>query len=322
MTTAAPTLKTSIAYPKGQITLREVGLRDGLQMVDKFPSTQGKLDWLALEYAAGMRHFELGTFLPTDRYPMFGDLELLIAKAMEYPDLHGAALVPNKRGAMDAFASGVSELHCVISASEEHNQANLNRSCADSLTEIRQIIELRNSRHPETTIGVGIAMSFGCSISGEVAPNLVLTLAENLYEIGADIVSLADTVGYAGPKQVEHLAREMYSLASGRPFGIHLHDTRGLGLANASAALGQGVSMLDASLGGLGGCPAAPKATGNIVMEDLVFLCQTAGFDTGIDLEKLLLTREVLKREMPAQPLYGALAMAGLPKIGNTVANT
>lgn len=321
MTTPLPKISAS-PYPEGQITLREVGLRDGLQMVDKFPTTQGKFDWLALEYAAGLRNFELGTFLPKARYPMFADLDMLIAKAMEYPSLHGAALVPNKRGAMDAFASGVSELHCVISASEDHNQANLNRSCADSLTEIRQIIELRNSQHPKISLGVGIAMSFGCSISGEVTPNSVLSLAETLYGMGADIVSLADTVGYAGPKQVEHLTREMHRLASGRSFGIHLHDTRGMGMANAAAALGQGVTVLDASLGGLGGCPAAPMATGNIVMEDLVFLCQTAGFATGIDLEKLLLTREVLKREMPAQPMYGALAKAGLPKTGNVAANT
>jgi hydroxymethylglutaryl-CoA lyase len=321
--TTAPFLKQSATtFPEGKIALREVGLRDGLQMVDKFPTTSGKFDWLALEYGAGMRNFELGTFLPKARYPMFADLDMLIAKAMNYPGLHGAALVPNKRGALDAFASGVSELHCVISASEDHNQANLNRSCDESLSEIRQIMELRNSTHPKTTIGVGIAMSFGCSISGEVVPNTVLALAQKLYEMGADIVSLADTVGYAGPKQVEHLTGEMYRLADNRPFGIHLHDTRGMGMANAAAALGQGVTMLDASLGGLGGCPAAPMATGNIVMEDLVFLCQTAGFATDIDLEKLLLTREVLKREMPAQPLYGALAKAGLPKTGNIAANT
>ena len=164
-------------------------------------------------------------------------------------------------------------------------------------------------------IGVGLAMSFGCSLSGSVNPAEVLELVEQCYNAGVDIVSIADTVGYAGPKQVENLAAEIYKIAGNRPFGVHLHDTRGLGLANAAAAIGQGARVLDASLGGLGGCPAAPNATGNIVMEDLVYLCQTGGFETGVNLKKLIAVRDVLRREMPDETLYGGMAKAGLPMV-------
>ncbi len=304
-------------YPPGRITLREVGLRDGLQMVDQWPSTAGKRDWIAREYAAGIRHFELGSFLPKARYPAFADVAELIACVADLPGAHGGALVPNKRGAMDGLASGVGELHCVVSASEAHNRANLNRTQAETLREIGEIIALRDQMPDQMTdgplIGVGLAMSFGCSIAGPVDPDEVLRLAAKCYEMGADIVSIADTVGYAGPRQVAHLAGEMHALAGARPFGVHLHDTRGLGIANAMAAMDAGARVLDASLGGLGGCPAAPRATGNIVMEDLVFLCLTTGFETDVDLDDLIGVREVLAREMPAQTLYGALAKAGLP---------
>lgn len=301
-------------YPPDRITLREVGLRDGLQMVDQWPSTKGKRDWIAREYAAGIRHFELGSFLPKARYPAFADVEELIGMLALLPDAHGGALVPNKRGAIDGLASGVGELHCVVSASEAHNHANLNRSQAETMREIGEIIALRDQMDDGPLIGVGLAMSFGCSIAGPVEPVAVLALAVKCYEMGADIVSLADTVGHAGPRQVAHLAGEMHALAGARPFGVHLHDTRGLGMANAMAAIDNGARVLDASLGGLGGCPAAPRATGNIVMEDLVFLCLTAGFETDVDLETLIGVREVLTREMPDQTLYGALARAGLPQ--------
>jgi hydroxymethylglutaryl-CoA lyase len=275
-------------YPADQISLREVGLRDGLQMVKTFPTTQGKIDWIHQEYDAGIRHFELGTFLPKDRYPVFADIQVLIDTVAALPCAYGSGLSPNKIGSQNAVSSGISEIHCVVSVSEAHNQANLKRT---------------------------LAMSFGCSLSGSVDPAEVLELAEQCYDAGVDIVSIADTVGYAGPKQVENLAAGMYKIAGNRPFGVHLHDTRGMGLANAAAAIGQGARVLDASLGGLGGCPAAPNATGNIVMEDLVYLCQTSGFETGVNLKKLIEVLDVLRREMPDETLYGGMAKAGLPMV-------
>jgi len=296
-----------------RVILREVGLRDGLQMSNGWPTTAGKIEWVRREYDAGIRHFELGSFLPVARYPMFADLEDLIACLGELPGAQGAGLAPNKRGAMTGFASGIDEIQCVISATEAHNQANLRRTQAQTMAEIAEVIALRSRAENPPRISIGIAMSFGCSITGPVEPRNVLDLAERFYAMGADLVSLADTVGHAGPRQVEVLAREMRRISDGRAFGIHLHDTRGLGLANAAAALGQGVDVLDASLGGLGGCPAAPSATGNIVMEDLAFLCATMGFETGVDIDRLLAVREVLVREMPDDALHGALARAGLP---------
>ncbi len=300
-------------YPEGRVMLREVGLRDGLQMVDAWPSTEGKVDWITQEHDAGIRHFEVGTFLPRDRYPVFADIETLISTVADLPGAHASALSPNKRGAEIGFAVGVPEIHCVVSASEAHNRANLRRSQETTLREIAEICAFRDRLPSGPLIGVGIAMSFGCSIAGKVEPVSVLALAERCFEMGADMVSVADTVGFAGPKQVAYLAGELRCIADGRPFGVHLHDTRGMGMANAAAALDQGVRVLDASLGGLGGCPAAPRATGNIVMEDLVFLCQSSGFETGVDLEKLIRVRKVLKQQMPDEPLHGALAKAGMP---------
>ncbi len=299
-----------------RVILREVGLRDGLQMSNGWPTTAGKIEWLRREYDAGIRHFELGSFLPVARYPMFADLADLIACLGTLEGAQGAGLAPNKRGALTGFASGIDEIQCVISATEAHNEANLGRTQARTLAEISEVIALRAHAENPPRISVGIAMSFGCSISGPVDSRDVLDLADRFYSMGADVVSLADTVGHAGPRQVEALAREMRRMAGTRAFGIHLHDTRGLGLANAAAALGQGVTILDASLGGLGGCPAAPRATGNIVMEDLAFLCATMGFETGVDVDRLIGVRDVLAREMPDQPLYGALARAGLPGPG------
>ncbi len=296
-----------------RVILREVGLRDGLQMSKGWPTTAGKIAWIRREHAAGIRHFELGSFLPVERYPMFADLGVLIACLGALEGARGVGLAPNKRGAMTGLASGIDEIHCVISATEAHNEANLRRTQAQTMAEIADVVALRSELDRPPRIGVGIAMSFGCSISGPVDPRQVLELAERFYAMGADMVSLADTVGHAGPRQVGALAREMRRLAGPRAFGIHLHDTRGLGLANAAAALDQGVNVLDASLGGLGGCPAAPDATGNIVMEDLAFLCATMGFETGVDIDRLIAVREVLMREMPDDALYGALARAGLP---------
>ena len=305
-------------YPPDQISLREVGLRDGLQMVKTFPTTEGKRRWIELEYAAGVRHFEVGSFLPAAKYPMFADVQSVIDVIAGLGDAHGAALALNKRGTIDALASGVAEVGCVVSATEAHNLANTRRSQSETVLEIENLCRLRDASDHKPLVSVGVAMAFGCSISGAVNSDSVLKLAMQCYEAGADIVSLADTVGYAGPKQVARLSRDLYKLIDGRAFGVHLHDTRGMGIANAAAALDSGARILDGAMGGLGGCPFAPNATGNVVFEDLVFLCESSGFETGIDLEKLLKIRTLIMEEMPTEPLYGALAKSGLPITGKT----
>lgn len=300
-------------YPADRVSLREVGLRDGLQLVETIPSTAAKKSWIAQEYAAGVRHFEVGSFLPHDRYPMFADVEELLVFMDELPGAHSTALCLNKRGILDALETDVSEISFVISATEEHNQANLNRSRADTLLDIRSLCRMRDGADRKPLISVGIAMSFGCSIKGRVVQEDVLELAEACYSTGVDIVSLADTVGYAGPTQVSAMMQALRERVGDMPVGIHLHDTRGLGLANAAAALDEGVRILDGALGGLGGCPFAPNATGNIVFEDLVFLAQTYGFAQEIDIEALVKIRQLMAAEMPTEALYGAMAKAGLP---------
>jgi len=300
-------------YPEGRVSLREVGLRDGLQLVKTFPSTAAKQRWLREEYAAGVRHFEVGSFLPAKTFPQFADVRDIVAAVAALPGAHGIALVLNERGANEALASGVAEIASVVSATEEHSQANANRSRESAIANVRRLCELRDASTHKPIVHAAISMALGCSISGEVDPNEVLRLVEKCLEAGVDAVGIADTVGYAGPKQVGDLTRAAVKIAGKRPICVHLHDTRGMGIANASAALDQGAQILDGSLGGLGGCPFAPGATGNVVFEDLVFLCESKGFATGIDIEKLIAVRAILKEAMPNEPLYGGLARAGLP---------
>lgn len=305
--------RLSAIYPPDRVTLREVGLRDGLQLVKAFPSTAAKLDWLAREHAAGVRHFELGSFLPATRFPQFADLPALLSAAASMPGLHSAALTLNERGIADALASAAGELVCVVSASEAHSLANIRRSRADSVALVARAAAERDANAPGKLVNAGIAMALGCSISGAVNPDEVLRLAGECLEAGADIVGIADTVGYGGPRQVGRLCAQMARLCGDRPFIIHLHDTRGMGIANAAAALENGARVLDGALGGLGGCPFAPGATGNVAFEDMVFLCETMGFTTGIDLDSLISIREIPAREMPGETLFGAIARSGPP---------
>ena len=300
-------------YPTDRITQREVGLRDGLQLVKQFPSTSAKLDWLAREHAAGVRHFELGSFLPASRFPQFADLGVLLAAAAKIPDLFSSALMLNERGIDAALASATDELVCVVSASDAHSRANIRRSQAESVALVARAVAARDGSAPDKLVNAGIAMALGCSISGAVDPDDVLRLAEACLDAGADIVGIADTVGYGGPRQVSALCAAMERLCAGRPFIVHLHDTRGLGIANAAAALDNGATVLDGALAGLGGCPFAPGATGNVAFEDLVFLAETMGFATGIDLGALIALRDIAAAEMPDETLYGAIARSGPP---------
>ena len=300
-------------YPEGRVVLREVGLRDGLQLVKTFPSTEAKRRWLAEEHAAGVRHFEVGSFLPAKTFAQFADVREMVRAVAALPGAHGVALVLNERGVNEALESGVGEIASVVSATEAHSQANARRSRESAIANIRRLCELRDAAAHGPIVHAAISMALGCSIAGAVDPNEVLRLVEKCLEAGVDAVGIADTVGYAGPKQVGDLTKAAVRLAGKKPICVHLHDTRGMGIANASAALDAGARVLDGSLGGLGGCPFAPGATGNVVFEDLVFLCESKGFETGIDIEKLVAVRAILREEMPNEPLFGGLARAGLP---------
>lgn len=305
---------SSAVYTSGQVTLREVGLRDGLQLVKEWPDTNAKRDWLDAEHQAGVRHFEIGSFLPAKRFPQFADISDVIQHVVDLGSAHSAALALNERGLEDAIGSGIDEIVCVVSATEDHSQANMRRSRKEALELVRQACAQRDALAPGKIVNVGIAMAFGCTIAGEVLQGDVLQLAEKAFSAGADMVGLADTIGYAGPAQIESLCRDMTRVNTDAPLVIHLHDTRGLGIANAAAALDSGVRILDASLGGLGGCPFAPGATGNIVFEDVVFLCERMGFATNIDVEALNKARLIAEQSMPSETFYGNVSRAGVPK--------
>jgi len=305
----------NVIYPLDtrRVTLREVGLRDGLQQVEKYPSTAGKIAWLDQGKSAGLRHFEVGSFLPPGRYPQFADIDNLIDYVDKMDDVFSSVLVMNERAISDAVKTNVDELVCVVSATEEHSQANMRRSQPESINLIRKAYEATKSSPKRAVIVAAIPMSFGCSISGHVSKDTVLKLVDSCLEAGADVISIADTVGYAAPTQITDLARDIVKLYPKLPVIIHLHDTRGMALANAAAALDAGIGIIDGAVGGLGGCPFAPGATGNIVLEDLVFLCERMGFRTGIDIQELIEIRLIMTREMPDEILYGTLARAGLP---------
>lgn len=305
-------MSVAAAYPAGRAVLREVGLRDGLQLTKSFPSTAAKIEWLRREHAAGVRHFEVGSFLPATSFPQFADVREVLAAAKALPGTHTIALTLNARGIADALATEVDEVQVVISASEAHNLANARRPRAESLAAIAEAV--RAAKGSGKVISAGIAMALGCSLSGPVDHGEVVRIAAACLEAGVDMVGIADTVGYGGPRQVGALCAAMSALCEGRPYVVHLHDTRGMGVANAFAALQNGARVFDASLGGLGGCPFAPGATGNVVMEDLVYLLETSGHATGIDLEALVAVREVLAAAMPDEPLHGTLASAGAPQ--------
>jgi hydroxymethylglutaryl-CoA lyase len=307
-------------YPSDRVILREVGLRDGLQLVKKFPSTAAKQGWVREEHGAGVRHFEVGSFLPPKTFPQFADVRDVVGTVASLPGAHGIALTLNERGVNEALASGVAEVASVLSATEEHSQANANRSRDQAIANIKRLCELRDASAHKPLVNAAISMALGCSIAGPVDPKEVLRLVEKCFEAGVDMVGIADTVGYAGPKQVGDLTRDAVRIAGSKAIFVHLHDTRGMGIANASAALDSGARVLDGSLGGLGGCPFAPGATGNVVFEDLVFLCESKGFATGIDIDKLVAVRSILRSEMPNEQLYGGMARAGLPDRKSAVA--
>jgi hydroxymethylglutaryl-CoA lyase len=261
-----------------------------------------------------VRHFEIGSFLPVKAMPQLADIGDVIACCDDL-NVHSAALALNERGAQAAVQTAVSEIVTVVSATEEHSQANARRAREDAIDLVARTAALAAQSETKPLVQAGISMAFGCSITGEVDPDEVVRLAAACAEAGADVVGLADTVGFAGPDQVSDLAGRVRRELGDAAVSIHLHDTRGMAMANASAALDAGVRILDGSLGGLGGCPFAPGATGNAVFEDLVFLCERKGFATGIDLEALIAVRGIAAAEMPDEQLYGALPRAGAPRL-------
>ncbi|WP_418316989.1 hydroxymethylglutaryl-CoA lyase [Piscinibacter sakaiensis] len=296
------------------IVIREVGLRDGLQSIGQALPTAQKIEWIRVAHAAGLRELEVGSFVPPWLLPQLADTAELVAEAKSLPGLVASVLVPNLKGAQRALDSGADSMLLPLSASHAHSIANLRKTPDAVVEEIAEICRLRDEAGSACLVEVGISTAFGCTIQGRVEPAEVLRLLAAVTAVGVDRVGLADTVGYADPQMVGELFLRARDVVGDKLGCAHFHDTRGLGIANVMAAWQAGVTRFDACLGGIGGCPHAPGASGNVATEDLAYLFASMGQPTGIDFDALLELRGRLAGWLDGETLHGSIARAGLPK--------
>ncbi|MBS0562115.1 MAG: hydroxymethylglutaryl-CoA lyase [Proteobacteria bacterium] len=296
------------------VTLCEVGPRDGLQIAKTRMTTEAKLRWIRALAASGLKEIEVGSFVPPRVIPQMADTQAVTEDAVTIPGLTVVALAPNLRGAQGAYAAGAHRVSVPVSVSEGHSRANLNRTPAEQVAEVARLVEWVRAQERPMQVVAGASTAFGCSIDGTVSTAAVVALSEGLAEAGVDGLMLCDTVGYGHPAQIKEVVRATRAAVGDVLWGLHLHDTCGLGLANALAGVEEGIRVFDACQAGLGGCPYAPGASGNIVMEDLVFMLESMGFHTGVDLAKLLEARAVLHAGLPEEPMHSQVAKAGIPR--------
>ena len=306
-------MSTTTRFPERAI-IREVGLRDGLQSIAAIMPTARKIEWIKAAHAAGQREIEVGSFVPARLLPQLADTGELVAFAKTLPGLVVSVLVPNLKGAEKAIETAAHVMLVPLSASHAHSLANLRKPPGEVVAEVARIRAARDAAGSSTIIEVGMSTAFGCTIQGRVEPKEVLRLMQAVLDAGADRVGLADTVGYADPRMVRELFEQALRVAGDRLCCGHFHDTRGLALANVYAALELGITRFDASLAGIGGCPHAPGASGNVSTEDLAYMLASMRIDTGIDLERLLELRANVARWLAGEQLHGTLWRAGLPK--------
>jgi hydroxymethylglutaryl-CoA lyase len=296
------------------IRLREVGLRDGLQAIARTMPTEHKLEWIRAAHAAGQREIEVGSFVPPRLLPQLADTAELVVFAKTLPGLVTSVLVPNFKGAERAMEVGADSMLLPLSASHAHSLANLRRTPDEVVADIAKIRAARDAAGSKCELEVGMSTAFGCTIQGHVEPAEVLRLLQAVLDAGADRVGLADTVGYADPRMVRELFEAAFKVAGNRLACGHFHDTRGLGIANVMAALDTGVTRFDACLAGIGGCPHAPGASGNVATEDLAYLFASMGMETGIDFGRLLALRSQVALWLEGEQLAGSIWRAGLPR--------
>ena len=293
------------------IHICEVGPRDGLQNAHHMMPTEAKKRWISALAAAGLEEIEVGSFVPPKLIPAMADTGEIVAHARTLPGVRVVALAPNLKGFERAMQAGAHKITFPVSASRAHSLANVRMTPEQMVEEVRKCCDLRGADGPQ--IEGAVSTAFGCTMQGAVPEDDVLRIATTLAEF-CDCVALADTVGYANPAQVRRIFARVRKEIGDKLEGAHFHDTRGLGLANALAAYEEGVRAFDSSMGGLGGCPFAPGASGNVVTEDLVFMFESMGLATGIDFDRLLAARDALVSGLPEEPVYGHTPQAGLPK--------
>ena len=291
-----------------QIHICEVGPRDGLQNAKHLMSTEAKKAWISALAAAGLREIEVGSFVPPKLIPAMADTADVVKHALKIQGLKVVALAPNVKGFQRAVEAGAHKVTFPVSASRKHSEANVRMTPEQMVEEVRKCAEIGGAE-----IEGAVSTAFGCTMQGLVPEDDVVRMAVSLAGF-CDAVALADTVGYANPAQVKRIFSRVKKEIGGKLEGAHFHNTRGLGLANALAAYEVGVRNFDSSMGGLGGCPFAPGASGNVITEDLVFMFESMGVSTGIDLEKLFKARIILTEAIPQEPIYGHTPQAGLPK--------
>jgi len=294
--------------------IREVGLRDGLQSIRTVLPTERKIEWIQAAYDAGQREIEVGSFVPARLLPQLADTFELVDYARTLPGLFVSVLVPNLKGAERAIESGAHLMLVPLSASRAHSLANLRKTPEEVVAEVAKMRAARDAAGSAMLIEGGIGTAFGCTLQGRVEQDEVLRCMQALLDAGADRVSIADTVGYGGPREVRELFEKARRIAGDKFWCGHFHDTRGLALANVYAAMETGVARFDATLAGIGGCPHAPGASGNASTEDLAFMLATMGVDTGLDIPRLLALRAQVAQWLEGETLHGALWRAGLPR--------
>ncbi|MDN5928750.1 MAG: hydroxymethylglutaryl-CoA lyase [Hyphomicrobiales bacterium] len=306
--------QSEVKAVRQRVELRDVTLRDGLQLVSEFLPTERKLAVLRGLVDCNFTEIELTSFVPPRVIPQFADAADVVHAADVPPSVCLSVLVPNLKGAKLALEAGVGKINFVLSASEAHNLANVQKTTDQSLADFQAIATEMRAHGRDIHLSAGIATSFGCTIQGPVAEERVVEIAAQLVEAGAQEILLADTVGYGNPVQVNRLAGRVADVVGDVPLVGHFHDTRGLGLANIVAALDAGIGKLDVALGGLGGCPFAPGASGNVNAEDCIFMLESMGHPTGIDLKHLADVRKQLELWLPQERFTGSISRAGLPK--------
>jgi hydroxymethylglutaryl-CoA lyase len=284
-------------------TICEVGPRDGFQIEPEFIPTEQKIEVVNLLSEAGLPRVEVTSFVHPKVVPQLRDAEAVMAKIRRRPGTRYSALVPNDKGAVRAVDAGVDEIHTVVSASESHNLANVNMTIAESIDKLRAVMQV--AERARVPVACGISTSFGCPFEGEVPLGQLERVVRRLVDIGARAIGLADTTGMANPRQVARTLEHLMPGFPGIEWTLHTHDTRAMAIPNILAAMDCGVTHFDSSIGGLGGCPFAPGASGNVCTEDLVHCLQAMGVETGIDLDRLIATsrrvQEVVGRTLPGQ---------------------